>query len=229
MKYNFIALLCFIFMESCNGQSKSLAENTVDLESFDFNTKIADLLPEKFKTDKNTYEIPGDYFSYTINRWPVYNNQSDKNEDIIGYHYDMSNYSNANPFAVFGKQAFGKIGIVSNLSNEIQLIAAEARMSEKESNDFIQKLTEKYGSCKMIKAQNFRDRDIYEWANNNILYRYAPVKTDNSNALRFNVDGSNTITEGKTASFTEGYFYTFSKDFEKEIKYLNTGIFVYIL
>lgn len=97
MKNTFIIpfLLSIVLFTSCYGQIKPIGEQPLNLESFNFDTKILDLYPEKNKSkDYNGfYEIKGTVHSQLVARDTTYTNEYSENKKSNWYRVSSTKFN----------------------------------------------------------------------------------------------------------------------------------------
>ncbi|MBN9337909.1 MAG: hypothetical protein J0I88_08705 [Chryseobacterium sp.] len=232
MKTKLLLLFSFIFLTSCNGQTKPFGETAINLENFDFATKIADLYPEKYKhpSYKDHYRIPCENGSVLIEKSIIYEKPYDPNSKPLMQVYGQKNWSTGNELAKFGKQFFNKLSFVTDMNNEIKVIGAVAdETTEKDNEAFIKNLTKKFGEYKKVESDFAGTFFIYEWRSKDLVYRFATVFNDDKNSIKIEKDkGTISFPKGEENLHTEGYFYIIKSDYIKAIEKLKTNDFVYI-
>lgn len=231
MKTKLLILFSLLFLTSCNGQ-KPFGETTINLEKFDFGTKITDLYPGKYKHPlyKDHYRIPCKNGSLLIEKSIIYEKPYDQNSKPMMQVYGQKNWSTGDELAKFAKQFFIKLSFVTDMNNEIKVIGAVADETTKEDNEaFIKNLTEKFGAYKKLESDFGGTFSIYEWRDKALVYRFATVHNKDNNSLKIEKEnGTINFPKDEENPYEEGYFYIIWGDYFKIIDKLGIGDFVYI-
>ena len=219
----------------CVAQTKAIGDAPVNLEKFSFATPITVLYPAKNKSREyaDYYEIRSKESllgaNYTVKE-TIYENEFDqqpKKPKAIEYRQQSS--SSDERLAIFGKQFFNRINVVTTPGGRIKLVGVAADVSQTASENFIKYLTFRYGRPVKLKGDFVRAFEIYEWRTKDRTLRYAPIFADEKNTLKINVDQANkTITPEKKTPHLEGYFYIIKNEFVKTTAATKTGDFAYL-
>lgn len=172
----------FIFL-GCQSQVKPIGEAILDLENFNFNTKISTLYPEKYKSEeyKNTYIMKGfnsNEIFVTIDSTYIW----EKNSSL---EYLQGNSSSLDSIAIFGNHIFQKVNAMSADDGKIKIINGVSYWTSKTSADnFLKLLNEKYGKpTKLINGWK-NELILYQWEANNRVIRF--VSNPNNDIDDFN-------------------------------------------
>ena len=181
MKKNIILLANIFLILSCEGQIKPIGEAIIDLEKFNFNTKISELYPQKNKSKeyKNTYIMKG----FNNNEIFVSTDSTFINE-TKGIEYIQGNSSSLDSIASFSYHIFQKINTISSINGEIKLINGVSHWVKKtEYHNFLELLNNKYGKPeKSLKNQN--DKSVfYQWSLNDKIIRFVVTPNNENNEL----------------------------------------------
>ena len=234
MKNTLLLLTILPFMISCNGQEKrsvtSLADEPLQLENFDFNTKISILLPEntKSKDYNGYYEIKSEMLELDT----ITDGDYIGSEKPIRIEYTQQSFSSRDILAKFGSEEFNAISLVTTMNGQIMLVnALIGEIELKQTEKFIEKLDTKYGKSTKTKGEfanlNF---DIYTWQLEDRIIRYTTVLDNEENALKIEVNEENKkITEGEKNPHYKGYIFIIKKEFKDEIfGKVSSGDFVFL-
>lgn len=234
MRQNYLYLLIsLLFLINCNGQTKPIGKEPVDLENFDFNTKISDLFPNEYKSKeyKNYYEIPGSIHSQIVEKDTTFTNEYSENKKPIGIEYRQQSSTSIDKLAIFENQIFNKVNIATTLDNKIKVINGVAdEVTRKQSEDFIKNISKKYGKPKIFKSQGNENFTCHEWKTNNRIIRFVTTFDDESGTLKLNVDEKmQAISAGKKEPHFTNYLFVINQSFKNEVfGKLKTGDFVYL-
>lgn len=220
---------------ACSAQIKAIGEAPLILEKFSFSTPITVLYPAKNKSREYTdyYEIRSEGSLLGANyaaRETIYENEFDPQlKKPVATEYRQQSSSSGDRLAVFGKQFFNRINIVTTLAGRIKLVSAAIDISQAGSEDFIKYLTADYGRPKKLKGEFVKPFEIYEWRAKDRTFRYAPIYADEQNVLKFKVDQTGkTVTPAKKEPHLEGYFYIIKSEYIKDLAQTRTGDFAYL-
>lgn len=230
LKLRTLSFLHLLFLSAiCYGQTKSVAEQPVDLEKFSFNTKIEVLIPERYRDETDT-----DYESYRFtsrNRTPnsftkraLFIDENNPQKGILGTEFYQSISATTDTLAVFKNYAFNKINFALDKNNQIYVVCGVAgEMTKKELNDFVKLLTRQYGVYKKHKGKSAQNLTIYEWQLKDKIIRYSTVFNNESDFIKQPV--TNGVDSDPTAQepHYEGYLYLIKKQKINDIKILETG------
>ena len=225
-----LPILSIFLFTTFNGQTGAIGEAPLDLENFDFQTKIETLFPPKneSKLYKNYYMISGNFISISFEKDSTFVNRFSENQKATGFQYLQKSSSNADTLAIFKNQIFNRMNLATNLKNEIIVVSTVAdEMTEEQNKNFIKILTSKYGKYKKAEREFDGKFFIYEWQNKDQIIKYSTVFNDENNTLKIEVS-ENKITSADNEPHFEGYLYLIKKEYLSEIKNLNSGDFVFI-
>lgn len=202
----------------CTSRPGPLGEGTIELDNFDFTTSISVIFPDRYLDpefgDDGWYRVPsvsstlGDYAMYRRDTcfnffrdkalWVTYRRQSlcpaDEYLSMAGRTFPAANFATA-----FDGRIFAVGGTISELTQAA-------------SEDFIARLSERYGEPVHTVESFSRDYDMYTWTLEDRTLKYAAITTDEHNVLKFehvyNEDGSLAdIRPGKRRNILQGYFF----------------------
>jgi len=212
------------FVLSCNGQeksgAKSLADGALQLENFDFNTKISTLLSENTKSKEYSgyYQVKSEMIEVDT----ISDGEFIGSEKPVRVEYRQRSFSNRDVLANFDDFEFNAINFVTNMDGKLMLINAVAGETNKDkTEDFVSKLNKKYGNSKKTKGefvgQNF---DIYTWQLKDRIIKYNLVFDDEKSTLKIGGD--------KNPHY-KAYLFIIKKEFQNEIfGKVSSGDFVYL-
>lgn len=214
------------------GQVKPIGQAPLNLLKFDFNTKITDLYPDKYKSEKwdNYYDIPVGEETRMVQRDTTFINEFSQDQKAVGVEYRQMSSSSGDELALADKQAFSSISVATSIEGKIKAIGAEtSEITNEQAKNFVENLTNKYGKYKKLEGDFMSKFTIYEWEAGDRIFRYATVYTDEQNTLKLEIDkDKGTIKESERNPHHNGYFFVINEDFVKDLATLQTGIFVYI-
>ena len=235
MKKNmtFLLLLTTIFFSGCNGQTKPIGEEPLDLESFNFETKISDLYPEKNKSKeyKGCYEIKGALHTQIVVTDTTFVDKHSANKKAIGLEYHQQSSTSIDKMAVFENQMFQKINIATTIEGKIKVINAVAdELTEQQSEVLFKKIVGKYGKPKKLK-NNWNDKlTIYEWTVKDRIIRFVSSYNDESTTMKLVIDEEKqTIASGEKKPHYIGYLFIINPALKDEVfGKIKTGDFVFL-
>ena len=219
----------------CHGQTKSLAEAPINLENFNFNTKIEVLIPEKYRdesdTDYESYRFSsrnGSPNSFTKNT--IFIDENNPKKGIIRTEFYQTVSSNRDIAAAFKNQTFNRVSFVLDQNNQIYVVCAVAMIvTEKEQKDLIKQLSSNYGQHKKYKGKSTGNYSVYEWQTKDKIIRYSSVFVDGNDIIEKHlVDDEQPEMIPKKVSRFEGYFYLIKKQKIKDTKTLEMSDFNFI-
>lgn len=232
IKYILCAFAFVTLITACMGQVKPIGQAPLNLLKFDFDTKIKDLYPDKYKSEKwdDYYDIPVGENTRVVQRDTTFINEFSQDQKAVGIEYRQMSSSSKDELALADKQAFNSISIATSIEGKIKAIGAQAsEITNEETKNFIESLTKKYGNYKKLEGDFMSKFTIYEWEAGDRIFRYATVYTDEQNTMKLEIDkDKGTIKEGERNPHHNGYFFVINKEFVKDLATLQTGIFVYI-
>lgn len=228
-----ITLLIFSF---ANGQSKAIGDAPLDLEKFNFNTKVSDLFPDKYKSKdyKDVYEInvKGDVErSIMIQKETAYSNNYSADKKAFGYEYLQKNWSDRDKLAFFKTQYFQKVNVATTLDGKIKVIGSVAdELTKTESGNLLKLLNEKFGVSRKLKNSWNDKLSIYEWSQKDRIIRFVTAYNDESNTMKIVIDkDKKTIAGGEKEPHYVSYLFIINPTLKSEVfGKMNTGDFVYL-
>lgn len=225
-------LIIFLIMISCHGQNTAIGEAPLNLDGFDFNTKISQLFPEKYKSEtyENVYEVKGDEQEWFMFQKDITFVSSDGRK-AIGYEYRQINWSSDASLASFQKNMFQKLDVATTMDGRIKVVGAVAdEMTPAESRALLKSLKEKYGISKKLKGTRKEDLIIYEWTKKDRIIRFITVYDDEKGTLKIKIDPEKrNITEETKSPHFNGYLFIINAALKNEVfGKLRTGDFVYL-
>lgn len=230
----FSLLLFTSIFTNCKGQenlsAKSLGEESLRLEDFDFNTKLSTLLPESSKSKKyhGYYEVKNELIEVDTVSEITYDGNKKVRID-----YRQRSYSSRDTMAKFCEFEFNAINLATDLNGKIILIHAMMDKTDlKQSKDLIAILDKKYGKSKKSKNTFFANNfDIYTWHLKDRIIRYSLVFDKKENVVYLEVDENNKKIDRidvKNEHF-KGYFYIIkAEDKDKVFGKDKSGDLVYL-
>ncbi len=224
MKKLLLILTISSLVLSCNGQkksgAKSLSEASLQLENFDFNTKISTLLPEETKSKEYAgyYKVKSEMIEVDT----ISDGEFIGSEKPVRIEYRQQSFSTRDVLANFDDFEFNAINLVTNMDGKLMLINGVAGETDKgKMENFVSKLNKKYENSKKTKGefvgQNF---DIYTWHLKDRIIRYCVVFDDEKSTLKIGGD--------KNPHY-QSYLYVIKKEFQNQIfGKVSSGDFVYL-
>ena len=232
IKYILCAFAFVTLITACMGQVKPIGQAPLNLLKFDFDTKIKDLYPDKYKSEKwdDYYDLPVGENTRVVQRDTTFINEFSQDQKAVGIEYRQMSSSSKDELALADKQAFNSISIATSIEGKIKAIGAQAfEITNQETKNFIETLTKKYGNYKKLEGDFMSKFTIYEWEAGDRIFRYATVYANEQNTMKLEIDkDKGTIKEGERNPHHNGYFFVINKEFVKDLATLQTGIFVYI-
>ncbi|OCA77059.1 hypothetical protein BBI01_00920 [Chryseobacterium artocarpi] len=229
-----LLLSVFTLIVSCKGQKQvhPIGEEPLNLESFDFNTGISTLFPEKnkVKTYDNAFEIKAndsETFMFQKDTTFVFS----ESRKPIGFEYRQINWSSRYSLADFQEYSFQKINLAATMDGKIKIIGAVADgISSADNNKLLKLLNTKYGAPKKLNGSWKDGLVIFEWAKKDRIIRFVTVRDNEESTLKIEIDPVKTkIAEGKKNPHLKSYLFVINPAFKNEVfGKLNTGDFVYL-
>lgn len=220
---------------TCNGQVKPIGEAPLNLEKFSFNTKVSDLIPEKYKSkeyqDAYIIEIKDRHTPLMFQRDSIFSNQFTPERKAIGLEYSQGSWGMDDQLAVFQDQYFQKINIASTLDGNIKALGCVAdELTKSQAENLLKMLTAKFGTSKTLKSRWNEKLTIHEWTKKDRIIRYVTSYTNEDNMMKIVIDKTQgTISEGKKEPHYLGYLFIVNPALKSEVfGKMNTGDFVYI-
>lgn len=232
MKNN-ITILLLLSTILFYGQTKPIGEEPLNLESFNFDTKILDLYPEKNKSKEYNgfYEIKGTIHSQLVAKDTTFINEYSDNKKAIGIEYRQQSSTSIDTMAIFENQQFQKVNVATTTSGTIKVISSVAdEISPQQCNGLIKKLVKKYGKPKKLKNSWNETFTIYEWTTKNKIIRFVSAFDDESTTMKLIINKENqTIASGEKEPHYVGYLFIINPLLKTEVfGKMKTGDFVYL-
>lgn len=234
MKHCLLLPAMLAFLVACDGQKNrmaaSLAEEPLQLEQFDFNTKLATLLPEETRSKEYSgyYKVKSEMLEVDT----VSDGEFIGSEKPVRIEYRQRSFSSRDILANFGSSKFNALNFATSLDGEIMLINAVAGQTDKEqSRDLIETLDKKYGKATPSQGEFInRKFDMYTWQLKDRIIRYSLVLDNEENTLKIEVDNEQkTIKNGEKEPHYQGYLFIIRKGYEDNIfGKASSGDFVYL-
>ena len=231
MKKNLLLLLLLtnILFTSCNGQAKPMGDEPLNLETFNFDTKISDLYPDKNKSENyiGYYEIKGTVHSQLVIKDTTYL----ETKKAIGLEYRQQSSTSIDTMVVFENQKFEKINLATTIEGKIKAINAVAEeLTEQKYELLIKKLENKYGDPKKLKNNWNEKFTIYEWLKNNKIIRLVSTYDDESTTMKVQIDKEKrTISSGDKEPHYVAYLFIINPALKSEVfGKMKTGDFVFL-
>ena len=234
MKKPLLLFAILPLMISCNGQQKrpatSLAKEAVQLENFDFNTKISTLLPAdtKSKDYAGYYQVKGEFIQIDT----IADDNFIGKEKPLRIEYRQRSYSSRDVLAKVDDYEYNAVNLATTLDGKIMLISAVVgKTTINDSNDLVAYLTKKYG--KPVKTNGdfaSKNFDIYTWQLKDRMIRYSMVLDNEESTLKIEVDQERKQIKGgdKNPHYT-GYIFVIKNEYKDKIfEYPSSGDFVYL-
>ncbi|MDP9955401.1 hypothetical protein J2X97_001038 [Epilithonimonas hungarica] len=224
MKKLLLILTISPFVLSCDGQdksgAKSLSEESLQLENFDFNTKISTLLPKETKSKEYAgyYKVKSEMIEVDT----VADGEFIGSEKPVRIEYRQRSFSTRDVLANFDDFEFNAINFVTNMDGKLMLINAVAGETDKgKTEDFVSNLNKKYGNSKNTKSEFVgQDFDIYTWQLKDRIIRYCMVFDDEKSTLKIG---------GEKNPHYQSYLYVIKKEFQNQIfGNVSSGDFVFL-
>ncbi len=235
MKNNIPILLSIstIILTSCNGQTKPIGTEPLNLESFNFDTKISDLYPEKNKSKdyKGCYEIKGALHSQLVVTDTTFVNEHSENKKAIGIEYRQQNSTSTDTIAMFENQKFQKINVATTIEGKIKVInAITDDLAEQQSVDLLKKLVNKYGNPKKLKNSWNEKFIIYEWITKDRIIRFVSAYDDESTTMKLVIDKEQQLISSREKErHYVGYLFIINLVLKDEVfGKMKTGDFVFL-
>jgi hypothetical protein len=228
-----LLLLSTIMFTSCNGQTKPIGDEPLNLENFNFDTKISVLYPDKnvSKDYKGFYEIKGTFHSQMVAKDTTFINEYSENKKAIGIEYRQQSSTSIDTMAIFENQKFQKVNIATTLDGKIKIVNAVAdEITQQQSDVLIKKSVKKYGNPKKFKNSWNEKFIIYEWTEKNRIIRFVSAYNDESTPMKLVIDKEKqTITSGEKEPHYVGYLFIINPALKSEVfGKMKTGDFVFL-
>lgn len=232
MKNN-ITILLLLSTILFYGQTKPIGEEPLNLENFNFDTKILDLYPEKNKSKEYNgfYEIKGTIHSQLVAKDTTFINEYSDNKKAIGIEYRQQSSTSIDTMAIFENQQFQKVNVATTISGTIKVISSVAdEITPQQCNGLIKKLVKKYGKPKKLKNSWNETFTIYEWTTKNKIIRFVSAFDDESTTMKLIINKENqTIASGEKEPHYVGYLFIINPLLKTEVfGKMKTGDFVYL-
>lgn len=232
MKNN-ITILLLLSTILFYGQTKPIGEEPLNLENFNFDTKILDLYPEKNKSKEYNgfYEIKGTIHSQLVAKDTTFINEYSENKKAIGIEYRQQSSTSIDTMAIFENQQFQKVNVATTISGTIKIISSVAdEITPQQCNGLIKKLVKKYGKPKKLKNSWNETFTIYEWTTKNKTIRFVSAFDDESTTMKLIINKKNqTIASGEKEPHYVGYLFIINPLLKTEVfGKMKTGDFVYL-
>jgi hypothetical protein len=234
MKKQLLLVTILHMMISCNGQQNrpatSLAKEPVQLENFNFNTKISTLLPAdtKSKDYAGYFQVKGEFIAIDT----IADGNLSGNEKPFRIEYRQRSYSSRDVLAKFGDHEYNAVNLATTMDGKLMLISAVVgKTTINDTNDLVAYLTRKHG--KPIKTKgDFANKvfDIYTWQLKDRMIRYSMVLDSEENTLKIEIDQKRKQIKGgdKTPHYT-GYIFVIKNEYkDKLFENRSAGDFVYL-
>jgi hypothetical protein len=228
MKKAILFIPILMLMGACEAQVKSLDKAPLDLEKFDFSTKMSTLLPESTKNKENSdwYRVKNmsmsrdtvfsdEYGSDPKPKWLEYRNRSSSSGDTIASFLDLQ-FNSAN----FATTIDDKIMVANGIVSEI---------SESEYKKLVTVLNTKYGVAVKTQGEFFKPFDIYTWTLKDRIIKFVPLFDDERSTMKIVVDKDNkTISNAEKTPHYRALLYVIDKKYaDQVIGKFNTGDLLY--
>ncbi|ADV48999.1 hypothetical protein Celal_1697 [Cellulophaga algicola DSM 14237] len=204
-KYTIILFLLILFL-SCKNQVKPIGEGILDLENFDFDTKVSELYPERLKSKEYTdsYIVKG-YTEESLVR-------------VSGSEYLQGSKFSLDSIAKFDRHIFQAVNLVATSDNKIKLINGVAHwVSSSEINDLFKLLNDNYGQPKNLICSWKNELVLYEWTLDDRIIRFVSTVDNDSNALNLDLIINKSYTVREEEPVFSYYFYVLNLEYKKDI------------
>lgn len=234
MKKLLLLLAILPFIISCNGQENriatSIAEEPLQLENFDFNTKISTLLPEKTKSKEYNgyYELKTEMLEVDT----ISDGEFIGSEKPVRIEYRQRSFSSRDILAKFGSNEFNAVNLATTIDGKIMLVNALIGTTDlKQTKDFIETLDKKYGKSTKTKGE-FSDTnfDIFTWQLKDRIIRFSLVLDKEESTLNIEAnEDKKTIKIGEKNEHYKGYIFVIPKKYKDQIfGKVSSGDFVFL-
>lgn len=234
MKKLLLLLAILSSMISCIGQENrivtSIVEEPLQLENFDFRTKLSILLPEKTKSKEYNgyYELKSEMLRVDT----ISDGEFIGSGKPVRIEYHQQSFSNEDILAKFGNEEFNAVNLATTLDGKIIFLNALIDKTDlKQTKVFIETLDKKYGKSTKTKGKfsdiNF---DIFTWQLKDRIIRYTTVFDNEENVLKIEVDKENKkIMNGDKNPHYKGYIFIIKKEYKDQIfGKVSSGDFVFL-
>jgi hypothetical protein len=231
MKYS-LFFFCLFLVVSCNEHANNnyapLIEGPLQLENFDFNTKVTTLLPEnaRSKKYKQYYEIQSEMLKVDT----ILDGEFIGSEKPIRIDYNQRCLSGKDIMAKFETYSFNAVNLTTTLDNTIMAInGLNTNISKSESKSFTERLNKKYGPAAKTQGKFITPFDIFTWQLKDRIIKYCIAFENGSNTIKLSDDDEDrTIKTEKAAPHYSAYIFVISKKFaDQVIGKIGGGDFLY--
>jgi hypothetical protein len=219
MKKLLLLLAILLFIISCNGnktpKAKSLSEETLELENFDFDTKISTLVPEKNKKVTKY----GEHYELKSEMMIVDTITNGDSGQPIRIRYNPLSYTLEDAMAKFDEFDFNAISLETTLGGKIMAVnGLVEKISLSETQVFIDLLNKKYGKAIQTKGDFVRPFDIFTWQLKDRIIKYCIVINNETNTMKIVVDNENKeIKKGKKEQYFGAYIYLIKNEYAEKL------------
>ena len=234
MKKILLLLAILPFMISCNGQENriatSIAEEPLQLENFDFNTKLSTLLPEKTKSKEYNgyYELKTEMLEVDT----ISDGEFIGSEKPVRIEYRQQSFSNKDILAKFESEEFNAVNLATTIDGKIMLVnALKGETDLQQTKKFIETLDKKYGKSIKTRGEfsniNF---DIFTSQLKDRIIRYTTVFDNEENTLIIEKNEENKkVMNGNKNPHYKGYTFIIKKEYKDQIfGKVSSGDFVFL-
>ncbi|QXP52621.1 hypothetical protein [Cellulophaga sp. HaHa_2_1] len=212
MKKNNLLLLVLIIFMSCKNEVKPIGEGILDLEDFDFDTKVSQLYPERLRSKDYTD-------SYVIKGFK--DNESLAQVSVDGSEYLQGGFYSNDSLAKFDNHIFQAVNLVVSADDRIKIINGVASwVNESEVKNMFNLLNEKYGKPKELICSWGNNLKLYEWTLSDKIIRFVSTLDDNSNALNLDLitnRNNKNDKSGEEEPLFSYYFFILNPEFKKDM------------
>ena len=233
IKITQLLLIIAIIFTSCNAQVKPIGDEPLNLMTFNFDTKITELYPEKNKSKdyKNVYEIKGTLHSQMVEKDTTFEKEYSANKKAIGLEYRQISSTSIDTIALFENQMFQKINVATTINEKVKVLNAVAdELTLQQTDDLLKKLINKYGKPKKLKNSWNEKFITYEWIAKDRIVRFVSAFDNESTTIKLVIDqNKKSIKSGKKEPHYVGYFFIINPDLKNEVfGKMKTGDFVFL-
>ena len=199
----------------CTSKPGPLGEKTIKLDDFDFSTSISEILPERYK--KNTEYGDEIYLVPSVSGENVYERDSCRSystDEVLWIEYRHGMRSWTDEYLSMAGRTFNAANFATTLDGRIFVVSGFIdELTQAENDDFIAQLSKRYGEPEHTKNSFFiEDYDLYTWTLEDRTLKYAVATTDESNAVKFEVERNEAgeltdIRPGERETHLQSYFF----------------------
>lgn len=218
---NWLILLIMFGIINCKSEKvEPIGTGILNLETFSFDTKIADLYPDtsKIKLYENVYKIGSRGFTEIwvekTTKTNGYFDNEDKTDVVV---YSQLGHIIGYAFAKFGQQSFDAVSIVTTLDDKIAVVSATSHENTKaQSEKIIKYLTNEYGEPEQLKNNWDENALLYEWVSEKRIIRYT-FAIDKATVLKVDLNGKNTSISEDDRIRRNSYIFIINPEYKNVV------------